>query len=472
MNNYKQNKKYEGSITIPLLIAAGTAIIILYGAVALLSLLYEYSNRQTAGEQSLNIAEAGISYYRWHLSHDPLDFKDGQPGNGPYIHEYIDPQKNKIGSYSLLIDPPHNGSSIVTITSTGKTEQYPSIKRTIKAQYGIPSLASYAFLQHGIMWYGSGITINGPIRSNVGIRMDGINNSIVSNYQAQYHCGGETGCDPPSYKNGVWGEGPNSSLWEYPSTLLDFNRITFDFDGMKRDADSSGLHLLGSGASGYHLVFQSNGTVKVYKVTSTTSTNGYFTAGQGLEDVTRQGTCVQLNQYISRETLINTYQLSSKPIIFVEDNIWVEGIIKGRVTVTAVRFPVATTNTNIWINNNLTYSAYDGSDVLGLIAENDIYFGRQIPDNFRVDASLMAQSGQIIRHRYYNNCGGTTQAIKNSLTIYGSIISYYKSYWNYGDPPTSGFRTRNIMFDPYLRYGPPPYFPVSGEYEFISWKED
>jgi len=84
----------------------------------------------------------------------------------------------------------------------------------------------------------------------------------------------------------------------------------------------------------------------------------------------------------------------------------------------------------------------------------------------------MAQKGKVIRHGYFNWCGGTTGALKNSLTINGSIINYYKSYWNYGAPPTSGFTTRTINFDSHVLYAPPPYFPTTGEYEFISWIEE
>ena len=77
---------------------------------------------QRSGDQSLalKIAEAGIDYYRWHLAHDPEDFQDGTGQPGPYTHDYFDKDGNLIGEFILDITPPAQGSSLVTITSTGK----------------------------------------------------------------------------------------------------------------------------------------------------------------------------------------------------------------------------------------------------------------------------------------------------------------------------------------------------------------
>ena len=84
----------------------------------------------------------------------------------------------------------------------------------------------------------------------------------------------------------------------------------------------------------------------------------------------------------------------------------------------------------------------------------------------------IAKNGKIIRHGYLPSCGETTEALKDKLTINGSLISYYKSYWNFGSTPTSGFIEREINYDTNLLYNPPPYFPSSGDYEFISWSEE
>ncbi|KKR11649.1 MAG: hypothetical protein UT39_C0004G0008 [Candidatus Woesebacteria bacterium GW2011_GWA1_39_21] len=463
--------KKTGSATPLILMIATSFIFIIYGLLFVLGIQMDNSNRQTASEKALNIAEAGINYYKWHLAHDPEDFKDGTDNDGPYIHEYKDPQGDTVGSYSLMVTPPQNGSTIVTIESTGWTKEYPKVKRTIKAQYGIPSLAEFSFVSNASTWYGAGITVNGKIHSNNGIRMDGTNTSLVTSAQETYMCGSETGCSPPTQKPGVWGSGGDSGLWQFPIPIIDFDSIAVNFDAMRTAAVDTGLYLDDSNASGYHLIFNSTGTVTINKVLSTSNIRGYSVPGQGLGALGLGG-CRDTNQVINSETLVGTYNINETPIIFAEDDLWVEGTLRGRITVTAVRFPLTSSNAVIWIPNNITYTTYDGSDILGLVAQNNIYFAKNIPDYFQVDAILIAQKGNAMRHYYYQGCGGTQNAVRQKLTINGSLISYYKSYWNFGSAPDSGFRERVINFDNNSLYNPPPYFPTSGEYEFISWSEE
>ncbi|MBP7119417.1 hypothetical protein KBA63_05030 [Candidatus Woesebacteria bacterium] len=457
----KRNKRIQGSITPALLVITGAFLTIIYGLIFLLVLQLDFSNRQSASEEALSLSEAGINYYRWHLAHDPVDYTDATTSAAPYIHSVTDPAGGVIGTYSLTITPPASGSGVVTITSVGTLTKEPNIQRKIVAQYGRQSLAKYSFLSNASSWYGSGITVNGDIHSNTGIRMDGTNTAKVTSAQTTYTCGSETGCSPSQSKAGVWGAGGDQTLWQFPVPSIDFNAISFDFSQMKTAAQTSGLYLAPSTRQGYHITFASNGDYNVKRVNTTTYLNGYD-AETG---------CQRLYQVISSETNIGTYQIATKPIIFVEDNLWVEGTMKGKATVVAARFPIATSTADIWIRNNLQYVAYDGLNRLGLIAQRDIYFARDIPTNFIVDGALMAQKGKIIRHGYLSSCGSTTNAIRNSLTINGAIISYNKSYWNFNSPPISGFTTRSINYDAKLLYEPPPYFPVSGDYEFVSWKE-
>lgn len=461
----------RGSATPAILVISASFIIVIYGLLFVLGVQMDTANRQAASEKALNIAEAGINYYKWHLAHAPGDYKDGQTVNGPYLHEYRDPEGSLIGYYSLDIVPPQNGSTIVTIHSTAWTTNYPKIKRVIKAEYGIPSLAEYSFLSNASSWYGVGSAVNGHIHSNNGIRMDGTNTSLVTSAQETYMCGSETGCLPPKSKPGVWGDGGDKALWKFPIPYVDFDTISLDFDEMKTAAENSGLYLGPSNSRGYHILFLSDGSVQINKVITTSSIKGYSVPGQGL-GAFGVGGCRDTNQIIASEIPIGVYNLSETPIIFAEDNLWVEGSVRGRVTVAAVRFPLTSSNAVIWIPNNITYTAYDGSDSLGLVAQNNIYFAKNVPNSFQVDAILVAQKGNIIRHGYFDYCGGTAGAVKQKLTINGSLISYFKSYWNFGTGPESGFREREINFDTNTHYNPPPYFPTYGQYEFISWTEE
>ena len=118
-----------------------------------------------------------------------------------------------------------------------------------------------------------------------------------------------------------------------------------------------------------------------------------------------------------------------------------------------------------------TFEVTEAPGMTIFIALNDIIYGRDIPTDFEINGALMAQNGKILRHGFFSWCGNTPNAVRNSLTIYGSLLSNQKSYWNFGSSPTSGFVTRTILHDGNLQFGPPPYFPTEGEYEQISWEE-
>jgi hypothetical protein len=454
-------KLQKGTITPALLAISGAFMVVIYALLFILSIQFDYSNRQVLTEEALHIAETGVNYYRWHLAHDPGDYQDGTGGPGPYEHEYVDPQGEAVGKYSLEITAPSAGSSVVTIKSTGWTYSNPKIKRVITVQYGQPSFTTYSFLQNSSSWYGSGITVNGPIHSNNGIRMDGTNLSLVTSAKETYTCGSETGCSPPQQKPGVWGSGGDSGLWQFPVPPIDFDAVSVDLVDMRDAAQTEGLYLGTSGSQGYHIVLNQT-TFNVYRVTST----GYY-SGYAVDDG-----CQRRYQRINNETLIGTYNITDTPILFAEDYLWVEGELDGRMTIVAARFPIDSNAMNIWIPDNITYTTYDDAHALGLIAQNDIYYTKDIPNDFKIDAALMAQKGKIIRHGYFSWCGGSSGAVKDKLTIYGVVISYEKSYWNFGSGPSSGFHEREINYQPSLLYFPPPYYPTSGEYEFISWKEE
>ncbi len=451
-----------GSITLMVLIFGVVFTIAIGGLVLVGATQYTATKRNESFERALSVAQAGVEYYRWHLAHSPTDFTDGTGQPGPYVHGMNDPYGNTEGTFSLTVTPPASGSSIVTISSEGWLNSSPDIKRKITARYGIPSLAKFSFLHNANVWFGSGITLYGKVMSNGGIRMDGNNSSTVQSAKQTYTCGSETGCNPSTTKNGVWGSGGPQNLWQFPVPQVDFNALVVDFTTLKNAAQASGVYLGASGARGYHVIFASDGSYTIRKVTSANYNRGWSV----------EGGCENLYQIITGETTVGTYTIAQKPVIFIEDTVWVDGVVNGKVTLTAARFPIDVNNMNIWINGNLTYISKDGYSNLGLFAQNNIYYARNIPTNFEIDAALLAQKGRIIRHHYYyGSCSSYSNAVRDKLTIYGSVISNQKSYWNYGTGPSSGFRTREVTYDPNLYFDPPPYFPNQGEYAFISWEE-
>lgn len=456
----------KGTITPALLVIVSAFIIAIYGLLFILALQFDYSQRQISSEKALNIAEAGINYYQWHLIKNPADFQDGGTDpDGPYVHDYEDPQGGEIGKFSLDITPPSPGNDVVTIRSTAWTNQHPKVKRTIEAQYGKVNLTAYAFVHNTNLWFSTDITIHGPLFSNGGIRMDGTSDSSVESAKETYICGTESGCKDPTEKPGVWGNGKDKALWNFPVPPIDFDGLTVNFSQIKEAAISEGLYLGPSGEQGYHIVFSDDGTFNVYKVTGTDYIKGY----------SPENGCEDLYQTILSEILLGNYSNADYPTVFVEDTLWVEGTIDGDVTVAVAKFPLGSYTTYTFIPNNLVYEVQDGSDNFGLISYNDIIFARDVPDYFYMDGAYIAYQGRIIRHHYgMTDCKSAgTDKNKNQFNFYGTMVSRDRSYWNFSSGPgvpASGFVKSVLTFNPNAASDPPGYFPASN-YQLISWKE-
>jgi len=137
-------------------------------------------------EQALQIAEAGIDYYRWHLAHAPTDYKDGTGVAGPYTHDFFDKDGVKIGTFTLDITPPATGFTLVKIKSTGKVVSDPAVSRSILVQLAIPSFAKFAIVANDYMRFGEGTEVFGPIHSNNGLRFDGLAHNLITSAKDKY----------------------------------------------------------------------------------------------------------------------------------------------------------------------------------------------------------------------------------------------------------------------------------------------
>ena len=190
----KYNKSCRGVILLNVLVFSALAISLVTFFITWASSSVKIVEATLYKEQAFQIAEAGIDYYRWHLAHNPNDFKDGTTNNGPYTHIFYDKDGVAIGSYILTITPPIIGSTIVTIKSEGHVDKYPSVKRKIQTKLAIPSFAKFAIVADDSMRFGEGTEVFGPVHSNGGIRFDGIAHNIVTSALSSYddpdHSGG------------------------------------------------------------------------------------------------------------------------------------------------------------------------------------------------------------------------------------------------------------------------------------------
>jgi len=484
-----QNDK-KGAILIMTMVFTVIFLIVAGGLIALINQQQRLNRIRKAKAQALHLAEAGVNYYRWHLAHDPDDYTDGtgttcHEDTNPCVHNYL--QGDVMGQFSLTITPPPTGSTVVTIKSTGWVTDYEDYKRRVVAKYGLPSWARYAVVANADMRFGEGTTVHGPLHSNGGIRFDGLAYNEITSAQESYDDPDHSGDDEFGVHTHVdettheilenYGDDPTPPAVvpnrldvfaggrDFPVPTVDFNAITVDL-AMLEDAadDNDGIHIKKSNQEGWHIILSPDGTFDYIKVDSSSSCSGTPTGGD----------------LVYKPGWTNDVPFPPNNIIFVSDNVWIEGSINGhRLTIIAAKDPLASGDASIWINKNLTYTNYDGSDAIGLIAQNNINVGLYSENDLRIDAALIAQNGRVGRYYYgedWTSCDEiSTYYQRDTITVYGAIATNQRYGFSWVCSPgsyyCSGYETRNLDFDSNLTYAPPPSFPSTDTYDFISWEE-
>jgi Tfp pilus assembly protein PilX len=476
MANSKKTILSRGVLTVWVLVF-GTIFILMLGSV-LGFVLFQVRLHQNikASNLAAQIAEAGINYAKWHLAHNETDYNF----NGTY--DYYDPEGSIVGQYQLTITAPSGCGAGVTIKSAGWKQGVQGQKRTLQIKYAKPALARYGFLTHTNAWFGENEELKGPFHSNGGIRMDGSQNSLSTSAKQTYICGEENGCTNSSCKApclwktgphececpGIWGSGNGGSLglWQYPASNVDFDAITQDMSTLKTTAKASGIYIASSTVYGYHLIFKDNGTFDLYKVTAlqpevrcSDGTDWFWESND-----------------ILTQTFVRNYNFSTSCApVFIEDNVWVEGTVLGRITVAAARLPdIAGTNAKIIIPNNILYA--NSASSLGLMAQKDVMIPLRAPDDLSIQAVMLAQKGHVWRY-YYPDYGYEpyrTYTQRHRIETYGSIIS--KDIWtfswvNNAGNIISGYEETSLNYNSSLTFDPPPYFPVSGDFTTVKWEE-
>jgi len=441
--------------------------LVMFGAtLSFILVQHKAVEQEVARSQALHIAEAGVNYYRWHLTHSPGDF-----ASDTGVQQYPDPLGGIFGEFDLSVASPSVGSTTAVITASAHQQEHQRTESRVRVRYGQPSLAHFAFLTNSNVWFGDGESISGQLHSNGGVRMDGTGDSLLTSAQETYICGAEHGCSN-EVKDGVWGSGVDPVFWEFPADTVDFNSLLLDLDQLQADANTpDGLYLPDSGSHGYYIVFNADGTLTVNTVKSVYGpVNGYNGETWTYESNDKK-TWTPLSGYVN-------IPLPTNGLIFVEDDVWVGGTLNGRVTVTAARLPDGSfERADIYIQDDIVYTAHDGSSALGLIAQQDILSTLRSDNTQRIDAAMMAINGHIFRYYYpeLSTQPYATYAVRDSIETYGTVISNTIWTWSWvsgaGGPVTSGYETTTTTYDPDLTYSPPPSFPTEDEYAFISWEE-
>jgi type II secretory pathway pseudopilin PulG len=461
--------------------------------------------RNQESETAFNAAEAGLNYYLWHMNHNSGDLKDGQTtptdpdtrlGYGPYVHDYTDISNTKVGTFTLWIKPGGIGSTTATVRSIGRVSNDPNVVRTVEAQIGAPSFSTYAVAGNTALWFGNTETANGPVHSNVGVKMDGANTDLVTSAQGSYTVPDWSGSGAGTTKPGVWCDPAvttpvncntrSKTSWAYPVPAIDFNKVTADLCALKKQAASQG----GNSAC-IRTYSRSAGYVPPVNGGTSSSTIGYLITlnddgTYSLSKVTNErDTLSPYSSALSLSTIQNNIAIPDNGIIYVEDNVWVRTAgpngFDGRVTIAAARLGAAGTS-SITIADNLKYKdKYNGNDTIGLIAQKDVLVAPYAPAPLEVDGALIAQSGSVGIRQTYNTTGdwvkGHIQPTQG-IQFYGSLASNQIWTWSVqlcGDPNNvncwAGYEYTTNTYDPNLRYAPPPSYPVTSSFDMLSWRE-
>lgn len=459
-------------------------LVLVFGAifftlfVALSSFVVTQANLQEITRQraeALSIAEAGLDHYRWLLSHFPGNTTNGTGQPGPYVTTYADPEYGTAGTYTLTVtgNSSCNAVQSIDVTSKGVPSDAPGVSMTLQAHFAPSSVAAYSYIVGSSVWAGSDRIINGPYHSNGGVRMDGTANAPVTSSLSSWSCDSNFGCSPTATKPGVFGSGTNQNLWAYPTPQVDFTAIASNFTVLKTTAIASGLYLPRISSTGgpnpkphigYHLIFNSNGTVTVKKVNAVATL-----------PVTPVNSTDSSNDYtlITSESSFQTLTIPSGcGLIFVEDNTWIEGTIPSKITLAVAGVIDPTFKPDVVLRNNITYVALDGTDGLTVIGNHDVLVGPDSPNNMTLNGVFIAQSGAFGRNFY--GCPGSYEP-KGTLTILGTTVSNLRTgtKWVNGcGGSDAGYQTRIDAFDRMNSTNPPPFTPnTSTQWQFVTWQQ-
>lgn len=450
-------------------------------------------------ETSLHIAEAGINYYLWHLNHNPADLTDGTGpatagplGYGPFTHQYRDINGREAGQFSLYIKQDSPGSTVSVVRSVGKAKDS-KLTRTVEARLGAKAYSAYAVAGNEALWFGANETADGPVFSNVGVKMDGASNSTVSSANSQYIVPMSHGPGKGTLQDGVWCDPAvtspidcntrNKSLWSFPDERLDFNRLSYDLCEIKKVATGGQpcSDILATRTGSY--VPPVNPTtygVNVGYLISLNNASSYNLYKVSSEDDTRPPT-----QAISKTLVAQNIPIPENGVIFVEDNVWLvttdNSGFNGRVTIVAARLGV-TGSANMVLAGNIKYAdKYNGNDVIGGIAENNVEVAPYAGVPLEINGAYIAKEGSFSYRAYSRVSGKKTVGWVNGVekfTFFGSVISNKLWTWSYvfcGEDWKkecwAGYKWNVTTYDENLRYNPPPSFPVTNTYDILSWRE-
>ena len=162
--------------------------------------------------------------------------------------------------------------------------------------------------------------------------------------------------------------------------------------------------------------------------------------------------------------------IPSNGALFVNSgDLYIAGILDGELTVGSSQ--------NVVITDNLVYESHpidnpDTNDKMGIIAEENVIIQEKdngVADDIEINASMIALDDSFTVENYDD-----PSLVEGALTVYGGIIQNTRgpvgTFYSWNNQKRSGY-DKNYSYDQRMHYLPPPFFPKTGNYEMIYWKE-
>ena len=474
----KRTARQNGFMLVLVLVFSAIFVVTLSALVGFVFTQNRVQNVKEEQGRAFQIAEAGIDYYQWFLAHYPSDVYDGQgsTSTGPYEHEYSDPEGGPIGKFSLDISGNMVCGEItsINIRSPGWTYDDPSQIKTVYGQYSRPYLTEFAYITDENIWFGVGEDVVGRLHSNGGIRMDGENDSLTTSEQEDWICPWRLGCSGNPTVDGIFGGGGGWPLWRFPDDNINFLGMVTNFSDLKTYAINNNTYLPPASdwvpnGRGYHLIFNNDGTITVQIVRGTSNMLSKY---YDWNNVWRQHSLA--HRIANEESYIPMPTITPVPgcsVVFVEDIIWVEGDVNGKVTLVTAEIGGGPTETII--TDNISYVHNDGTDGLLLMSQGSITTPWYSPYDLELDGIFISQSGRFGRDYYWQ---ASTIPVKGTLTLFGSVINAHtgtNAWVNGGGTVVSGYQNTINTYDRNLMEDPPPMMPYSStQHRLIEWREE
>jgi hypothetical protein len=349
-------------------------------------------------------------------------------------------------SYDLELTPPQTGSNntnYLQIVSTGQKNGTSAAvdRQAIQVLIRPASVADFQMLSAASVSYGTDAVTTGKVYSLQSVYYCGTAYADVYAesrvYLSSSSCGGGSGnnvVSPAKAYDSQTNPGIRSMI-KYPANFADFQTSLDDISRAAQNAGGIYLNNPGGSVKAWQLTFNSAGTV-TYRT---------CTASQALQ--TSQPSCtgsattkpVPTNGAIYSElpvVLAGGTSTCSDPQVGTLTN---ANCVHGRVTVAS--------NGDIIVGDDIGYVT-SGSDVLGLMAKNNVWVASWVGNSLTWRAAALAENGYWSQPT--STCSGCHSG---TMTFTGSSATYLGGAMDM-------FANRSYNYDSTLQYLQPPWFPT------------